>query len=238
MGPMARGSDGDNSWQAEWHQLLAHPTRLAIIEALRQQPRQITELAEAAAVHPNTVRSHLNRLQNAGALEVETLRHGGRGRPTKQYRLREPVTAAPMPSMAITQLLMKVIVALAQRANDQSAHGQSAVDVATEEGFRVGRELGERFVPADSAPHSWMVELLDHLSFAPQVRHGQGRTEVDLLQCPLLARPDEENAEVVCSFHEGLLKGAANSAGQDPRSVELTPFVGPACCRVTIATSP
>lgn len=229
MGPMARRSDGDNSRQAEWHQLLAHPTRLAIIRALGEGPQKIAELADAAGVHPNTVRSHLDRLEKAGVLAVDSLRRGGRGRPTKQYRLREPVEAGSAPAGDTPRLLMKAIVSLSQRAD-----GQSAVDVATEEGFRLGRELGERFVPAEGDEHDWMVDFLDHLSFAPRIRDGHGRTEIDLLHCPFWGGPAEENGDVVCSFHLGMLQGAVETAGQDPQTVELAPFVDSCCCRVTI----
>lgn len=229
MGPMNRRSDDGDFRQAEWHQLLAHPTRLAIIEELRKGPRKITQLADAAGVHPNTVRSHLDRLDKAGALEVDTLRRGGRGRPTKEYRLREPIESRSVPSSDTPRALMKTIVSLSHRAV-----GQSAVDVATEEGFRLGQELGENFVPADGDKQGWIVDFLDHLSFAPQVRDGQDGTQIDLLHCPFWGGPAEENGDVVCSFHLGMLQGAADSAGHDPQTIGLFPFVDPCCCRVTI----
>lgn len=233
--------NGDSSSRAGWHQLLAHPTRLAIVNALRERPREIAELADAAGVHPNTVRSHLDRLHRAGVLATESVRRGTRGRPTKQYRLLDSLETGPPSSGGspgdTPRLLMRTIVSLSQRAP-----GGSATAVATEEGFRMGQELGQRLAPADAqtgdGDGSWVVSLLDHLSFAPRVRHENEHLEVDLLQCPFWDdEAAEEGGDVVCSFHLGILRGAADSAGEDPEAVELTPFAQPGCCRVTLAPS-
>lgn len=226
---MPQRLDDDNSWRAERHQLLSHPTRLAIIRALREGPREISELARVAEVHPNTVRSHLHRLHEAGLLEAQSVRRGTRGRPTKQYRLLEPLESDPALAGDTNRLLMKAIVSLARRTE-----GQPAAVVATEEGVRVGRELGEALVPVDRGEHGWLVELHDRLSFAPQACERQGRMEVDLLHCPFWDGSVEEDGDVVCSFHIGMLQGAADSVGQDPQAVNLEPFVQPGCCRVTV----
>lgn len=227
---MVQRFDGDTSWRAERHQLLSHPTRLAIIRALRARPREVSELADVAEVHPNTVRSHLHRLHEAGLLEAQSVRRGTRGRPTKQYRLLEPLESDPAISGDINRLLMKAIVSLARRTQ-----GESAAVVATEEGVRLGRELGETFVSADRDEHSWLVDLHDRLSFAPQACERQGGMEIDLLHCPFWDGSVEEDGDVVCSFHIGMLHGAADSAGQAPQTVNLEPFVQPGCCRVTVS---
>lgn len=225
---MGERANGEGSWPAEWHHLLSHPTRLTIIRALREKPREITELADAADVHPNTVRSHLDRLHKAGVLEVESPRRGKRGRPTKQYRLLEPLDTPSTSSGETPRLLMRAVVSLSGRVQ-----GQSAVDVATEEGFRLGRQLGPQSAGEDGED-GWLLDLLDQFSFAPRARRDGDGTEVDLLHCPFWGGPAEENGDVVCSFHLGMLRGAADSAGRDPETVTLLPFAEPGCCRVTI----
>jgi predicted ArsR family transcriptional regulator len=218
-------ADAGSASRAARHDLLSHPTRLAIVDALVDGPRGVSELAEIAEVHPNTVRAHLQRLDEAGLLEVESLHRGGRGRPTKQYRLRQPLDSND-PHL---RLLIRAVVSLARRAPHQSAAA-----TATEEGFHLGRELGRRFASGDPADHTWVVGLLEHLSFAPQIRHEDGQVEIDLLHCPFWDGPAEQDGDVVCSFHLGVLQGAATSAGHDPQCVALSPFVEPRRCQVTL----
>src|SRR5215210_4854775 len=51
------------------HALIADPVRLRILLRLeRDGPASLDQLADAAAVHVNTVRAHLTRLEDAGVL--------------------------------------------------------------------------------------------------------------------------------------------------------------------------
>lgn len=222
-----RAETGSTS-RAARHRLLAHPTRLAIVDALADGPRGVTELADIAGVHPNTVRSHLSLLREAGLLDVESQHRGGRGRPVKQYRLRQLLESAD----SQLHLLIKAVISLVRRTEPHAAEA-----VATEEGSRLGRELGRTFATSDGDDHAWLLDLLEHLSFAPQVRHRNGELQVDLLNCPFWDGPAEQDGDVVCSLHLGVLQGAADAAGHNPRHVALSPFVGPRCCRVTLSTS-
>src|SRR5437016_14445183 len=83
----------DPGVRAQRHRLLGDPRRLAIVEALKEGPRQVPELARLLEIHPATVRTHLEKLREAGVLEEEPGLPSGRGRPSKRYRLREPLLA-------------------------------------------------------------------------------------------------------------------------------------------------
>ncbi|HXF73299.1 MAG TPA: helix-turn-helix domain-containing protein [Actinomycetota bacterium] len=209
------------------HRLLADPTRLAIVDALAAAPRSVAELAAIAGVHENTIRAHLRRLRAAGLLEEEQVRRAGPGRPAKRFRLLE----APLEHGREYRLLVQGLAALLR-----AAHGGRTGEVATEEGFRLGLRLGAELSRV-RGPRGRVRALLEELSFAPRVRREGPRTVIDLLHCPFWGGIAEREGDVVCSFHLGLLRGAARSAGGDPADVTLEPFVEPRRCRVRIAAT-
>jgi predicted ArsR family transcriptional regulator len=93
----ARGGQSDvdrrssREVRAERHKLLGDARRLVIVETLEEGPCQIPELARLLGVHTTTVRGHLEKLLAAGFLEEESGVPAGRGRPSKCYRLRQPL---------------------------------------------------------------------------------------------------------------------------------------------------
>src|SRR5438552_11378198 len=68
---------------------LADDTRYAMFRELAGTTRALSaqELAERLGVHTNTVRLHLERLREAGLVEVEAVRRGTVGRPQHLYFL-------------------------------------------------------------------------------------------------------------------------------------------------------
>src|SRR5581483_9263079 len=81
----------DTSVISQFDRLLGDPRRLAIVEALREGPRPISELATLVGAKPATVRTDLNRLRAAGVLVEAPAAPSGRVRPSKRYQLREPL---------------------------------------------------------------------------------------------------------------------------------------------------
>ena len=65
------------------HRALGSPSRVRLLEVLREQdgPLDARELSERTALHANTVRSHLARLEEAGLVRSEAEQSGRRGRP-------------------------------------------------------------------------------------------------------------------------------------------------------------
>ena len=69
---------------------VADPVRLGIVRHLAGHgSATLSELAEAAGVHLNTVRAHVAALEQAEVLESEQKAASGPGRPASQYRLVE-----------------------------------------------------------------------------------------------------------------------------------------------------
>lgn len=214
--------------RAQRYRLLADPRRLAIVEALGEGPRQIPELARLLGIHPTTVRSHLEKLLEAGMLEEEAGLPAGRGRPSKRYRLRQPLLA----SDPEVRLFVGSLVSLLRRVS-----GEGAVAAAEDEGARRGRELGHPFRhPSVEQTVREVVELLARLSFAPAppVRK-KDALEVDVRHCPLHVDPFDPDGAIVCAFHKGLIRGLAEVASGEQVGVRLRPFVAPGVCRVELS---
>jgi predicted ArsR family transcriptional regulator len=214
--------------RAQRHRLLGDERRLAIIEALEEGPRQIPELARMLGVHPTTVRAHLERLIEAGVLEEEEGVPAGRGRPSKRYRLRQPLLGGEPEIRLFVGSLVSLI---------RSAYGDRAVAVAEEEGVRKGRELARTFRhPSFEQAMREIVEALTNLSFAPDSPVRRADTwSVDVRHCPFSVDPNDPDGAVVCGFHEGLIRGLAERASGDDVAVRLRPFIDPGLCRVELS---
>lgn len=214
--------------RAQRHRLLADETRLAIVEALGEGARQIPELARLLDIHPTTVRAHLEKLLAAGVLEEEAGLPAGRGRPSKRYRLRHPLIAGE-PEV---RLVVNGLVSLLRRA-----YGEQAVEAATEEGARRGREFVRSFRhPSLEQTMREVTGTLERLSFAPSppVRKDGGLV-TELHHCPFRVDPDDPDGPLVCAFHEGLVRGMAEVASGETVRVRVTPFVAPGVCRVELS---
>src|SRR6185369_17747577 len=78
-------------------------------------PRSASELAERLALHPNTVRPHLDRMREAGLVEVEPIHRGTVGRPQLRYSLAPGAPGLGFDPPAHT-LLAGLLAALAETA--------------------------------------------------------------------------------------------------------------------------
>src|SRR5687768_11663596 len=146
--------------RADRHRLLADARRLAIVEALGEGPRQIPELARLLGIHPTTVRSHLEKLMDAGVLEEEAgVSGGGRGRPSKRYRLRHPLLGGDPEVRLVVGGMVSLV---------RAAFGDGAMAAAEEEGAKKGREMGRPYQhPSPEQTAREVSDLLERLSFAP-----------------------------------------------------------------------
>src|SRR5947207_2522237 len=211
--------------RAERHRLLGNPHRLAIVEALEEAPREISELARLLGVHPTTVRDHLRKLLEAGVLEEEPGVPAGRGRPSKRYRLRHPLLGKDTEVRLFIGSLISLL---------QTAYGEEAVQAAEEEGARRGQEIGGSFRhPSLEQAVRLVIETLERLSFAPTApTRRSGTVAVDVRHCPFSVDPRDPDAAVVCAFHKGLVRGVAETASGESIEVRLEPFVAPGLCRI------
>jgi iodotyrosine deiodinase len=73
------------------HRALGDQSRLRIVALLREQqgPLGVREIARSVALHPNTVRDHLNVLLDAGLVRTRPEKRGAAGRPPALYEPSE-----------------------------------------------------------------------------------------------------------------------------------------------------
>ena len=186
----------------------------------------MNELAQRLAVHPNTVRFHLDLLQAAGAVERSEERSGGRGRPTAIYSA-SPVSA--WPGRRDPVLLGRIFV-------DAAAAG-AGVD-AWEAGRRWGRKRSERIGDGTESVREEIARHLEQTGFDPVQTAGSnadhGETRIALRNCAF-ADFLGPHQQAVCSLHAGMIEGA-REAVDTHRSygVELHPLVEPFVCAVTV----
>ena len=187
---------------------LGDNTRYAIYLELARSPRPLStsDIAESLALHPNTVRPHLERMRDVGLLDVRTDGTGGVGRPQHLYAL-----AADAPSLGLEPptypLLARMLLETA-----------AAAGVAPDEAAEIGRAAG----PSQQRP-------LRRRSVVPRgprprarrarVRPGGRRVDdgeiavIGFAHCPFRELA-EAHPELVCSLHRGMVEGFVEQTGE------------------------
>ncbi|HZQ78141.1 MAG TPA: helix-turn-helix domain-containing protein [Acidimicrobiia bacterium] len=217
---------------------LGDDTRFAIYQELGQSPAPLSaiELAERLGLHPNTVRPHLERMKEAGLVEVEPIHRGTVGRPQLRYSLAPGAPGLGLDPPAHT-LLAGMLAALAEQL------GGDGLD-ASNLGRRWGTEAGGRRQSGRGCLAALVAEL-DRLGFDPvESELGRGatagthRVRVDFLHCPFRELA-EAYPELVCNLHRGIVEGVIGKggrAGQPAGMVEdFRTLVDRDPCNVTVS---
>ncbi|HUS61245.1 MAG TPA: helix-turn-helix domain-containing protein [Acidimicrobiales bacterium] len=190
---------------------LGDNTRYAIyLEIARSdRPLATAEIAEMLVLHPNTVRPHLERMREAGLLEVAVDNRGTVGRPQHRYRL-----TADAPSLGLEPSSFRMLASLLAAA---AAIGGVTPEAAAHAGREQGRvnaaSLGADLPRADA--HRCVQALHDDLAslgFDPATLDEGGTATVAFTRCPFqdLAAV---YPELVCHLHRGMVEGFVEVAG-------------------------
>lgn len=211
------------------HSALASSTRRRLLELLRgsDTARDVHELGEAVALHPSTVRFHLETLRKAGLVDRREQRPSGAGRPRTAYvAIREGSEAG------YEELARMLAADVAQTAHGQAGHAES-----------IGERWARQVIPLPAAPGTTLTDdavaqvssMFERLGFEPETRGVDGRQEISLHGCPFrsVAR---EHPDVVCAIHLGLLRGSLERLGAHTSS-RLRPFVEPDLCVAEVTTA-
>ena len=183
---------------------LGDDTRFAIYQELGRSsaPLSASELAERLSLHPNTVRPHLDRMREAGLVEVEPIHRGTVGRPQLRYSLAPGAPGLGLDPPAHT-LLAGLLAALAEQL------GGDGLDAANL-GRRWGTDANSRRQSGRGCLAALVAEL-DRLGFDPVQSElgpdgGSRRVRVDFLHCPFRELA-EAYPELVCHLHRGIVEG-------------------------------
>ena len=177
--------------------MLAQPTRRRLFALLGDLGGSAStdDLAERLALHPNGVRTHLQRMRDAG-LVIHRRVSRPRGRPRDEWAIAP--TAAPGGDPphaygALARWLARSIPATPTRLREVESAGR-----------RIGQELA---YTATIAPEQAIGDVLTALGFQPQTEHHpDGRLSCRLGNCPYRDSV-RENQNVICTLHRGLTRG-------------------------------
>lgn len=216
------------------HRLPPGARRQALLALLREHDDglPVAELAPLAGLHPNTVRAHLEALVRSGHATRRTESRGTRGRPREIYS----ATNAPEGDRRYQLLAQMLMTRLATMAQDPQAQ---AVEAGREWGARVAQPADDASaggtapddVRAALAP---VVRMLQDTGFAPRL--SADGTAIELHHCPFRELA-EQQPEIVCGVHLGLMQGALERLGTPVAATRILPFVQPDLCLTELSGS-
>lgn len=199
-------------------------TRVLAVLQDSSAPLGVNEVAAHVGLHPNTTRFHLDALVDAGLVERATEERAQPGRPRTLY------TAVPGSARTGRRSYRLLAQILASYVANESKHPADSARAAGEEW---GRYLTERPAPFErvdaSRATSQLVETLDEIGFAPEAVTRGRKRQVLLHQCPF-REAAEQNREVVCAVHLGLMRGLLTELDAPVQAERLDPFVEPSLC--------
>jgi predicted ArsR family transcriptional regulator len=204
---------------------LGDETRYAMYHELATStlPLTATELADRLGLHANTVRLHLERMRDAGLVDMEPVHRGTVGRPQHVYTLAPgaPGLTFDPPSHA---LLAGLLAAMADRV------GADATDAET-----IGESWGHdtaRRQRSRSCVKALASEL-KRLGFDPATETSGSDVTISFLHCPFRELA-EAYPELVCNLHRGICAGVVDEVGGGTVA-EFATLYDHDPCRVTVA---
>jgi predicted ArsR family transcriptional regulator len=192
--------------------VLAQPTRRRLFALLSDLGGSAStdELAERLALHPNGVRTHLQRMRDAGLVLHRRVRRP-RGRPRDEWAIAPTARPGGDPPHAygvLARWLARTIPPIPARLRDVEAAGRG-----------IGHELA---AGGAAAPEQAIGDLLAALGFQPELdSQPQGRLSCRLGNCPYRDSV-RENPDVICTLHRGLTRGLLDQLAP---TATLTRFV-------------
>jgi predicted ArsR family transcriptional regulator len=176
---------------------LSQATRAQLFELLGElrRPAGTAELAQRLGLHPNGVRTHLERLEQAGLI-VRSRARSARGRPPDAWAIAPDARPGGEPPRAYHDLGRWL--ARAMRSGRGGVRGVEAT----------GREIGRELAPAGAATDGEALRTaFAALGFRPTVTaRTDGVVTLCLGNCPYRDAV-RENQPVICALHKGITRG-------------------------------
>jgi predicted ArsR family transcriptional regulator len=201
--------------------------RLRVLELLRRADGHlgISELATRSALHPNTVRFHVDRLLTDGLVTRAVEQRSRPGRPRLTF------TAVPEHELKRDQRNYRVLADMLAGFIAGTSPDAPARSVALGESW--GRQLARRPLPDEPVTEEQSVtdllRVLDDIGFAPRLTEDDDQLQVLLRHCPF-REVASAHREVVCSLHLGLMQGVLAAQHAPVEATQLEPFVEPSLC--------
>ncbi len=214
------------------HPVLSAESRSMLLTLLREagQPLSVTEAAERLGLQASTTRHHLDLLVSAGLVDRSSERRMTAGRRRIRYAAAGPVDEAAS----------RHYEGLAGVLADQLTGTPDPIGAAHEAGRRWTGALGVRSSDVAMVPEAAIeavVDLMDHLGFAPDRPSGDRR--INLRSCPFEAVARQQRG-IVCGVHAGMLEETFRRVGGTVEVKGLDAFAvdEPLLCVVHLRTVP
>jgi predicted ArsR family transcriptional regulator len=194
--------------------VLAQPTRARLFAMLSElrRPTGTDELAERLALHPNGVRTHLERLRESGLVTRQRPRQP-RGRPRDMWTVAPDARPGGDPPSAYADLGRWLA-----RAN---APGKTRLRAVEGTGREIGRDLASEG-GAGSAEDKMHAALIS-LGFQPErAVDPAGQLTYRLGNCPYRDAV-RENQPVVCTLHRGITRGLLDAIAPETKLAGFVP---------------
>lgn len=229
------------------HQILASPSRVAVLDLLRANdgPLGVVEVAQHVGLHQNTVRSHLDLLVESGYALRRREAPSGPGRPRVVYE----ATAVPEGERnyeLLAEVLARHLLATSENPGEAAVnagrswagfvaesrpHGGDPASINTDSDNTDSNSTSSNSTSAINT----IVRMLGTIGFAPEV--SPDRRAISLHRCPFRELA-EKHPDVVCGAHLGMIQGALAELDSPVVATGLLPFVQPELCVITLGRSP
>jgi predicted ArsR family transcriptional regulator len=209
------------------HKALADDTRNRLYRyiGLAGRPVSVREMSRRLGLHPNTLRPHLRRLEEAGLVSHAVSKTATVGRPQTLYSIRESEGR----EFGDYRLLAEMLCGLVQ--------GRKAMEQAEGLARQWGSYLLAHGQPKpggrqqDTRSLAVLQDAMARAGFDPRFRREDGAIEVTLRTCPFRDLADEHR-DLVCTLHRGLVEGMLEGLKPPLSLREFRPFVERGLCRL------
>lgn len=213
--------------------VLQDPVRRRLYRHVVAQGREVgrDEAADALAIQRSLAAFHLDKLADAGLLDVSYRRLGkrrgpGAGRPAKLYRRAQAEYDVTVPPRAYEMAARMLAEAVESAEDDAELQG-----VARRHGVETGQTAAERRrmdAPIDADADEEITEMLAAHGYEPY-RDGE---VLRLRNCPFhtvaLMYPP-----LICGMNLAFLRGLVEGAGMTRRAARMDPRPGQCCVAIS-----
>jgi predicted ArsR family transcriptional regulator len=215
----------------ELHKALADDTRYRLYRyiGLAARPVSVREMSRRLSLHPNTLRPHLRRLEEAGLVSREIRKGSTVGRPQTLYSIRESQDEESRDYRLLAEMLCGLVRGKRAMEQAKALANQWGAYLVTQGGPKPGVRLPR------GRNLALLQEAMARAGFDPRFRRMQGSAvEVTMRDCPFRDLADDYR-ELVCTLHRGLVEGMGSGLKPPLTVKEFRPFAERGICRVGVA---